>query len=295
VYEEDVDGRGQMSLASMVYFLDRGRLDAIVGAGKVRHFAQWVDDFLITVYRIDGHRRAPVWLGDEVHVLTKLHRISSHRAGCRQLIVGTGGEVFFEAEVELLFLTRTRELSPVPENYPAGDGLPIAADLRRRRMLEMGPDSHFPFRSTYGVFYADSDTQGHTFHGVYARMCRRAWLEVTAAAWPGVPAAQWLARHSVVESRLDIRYARSSFLNDQLEVRTGLRQLSPDCLVLDHRIVSLNSGEIVADAMVDLQYLDAAGQPQPFPEEIVVPYVKLLPPGEDWPPRRRRGPRRSGK
>jgi acyl-CoA thioester hydrolase len=281
VYEDDVDGRGQMSLAAMVRFLDRGRVDAIAGVDNSGTFASWLNEFYVTVYRIDGHRLAPAVLGDEVHVLTSLRRISSHRAGCDQRIVGSNGEVLFDAVVELLFLNQSRELVPVPEAYPDGQGTTAPADLRRRKPVEFGPDSHFPYRSTYRVYYEDTDAQGITYHATYARFCRRAWQELTAIAWPEVPAMQWLARHPLTASRLDIRYARATFLNDWLEVRTGLRQLQPDCLALDHRIVSRDSGAIVADAIIDLQYRDAAGCPQPFPESIVAPYLKLLPPGDD--------------
>jgi acyl-CoA thioesterase FadM len=88
-----------------------------------------------------------------------------------------------------------------------------------------------------------------------------------------------MQRNRINVARLDIRYLKSTRLGDRLEVRTGARQLSSHTLAFDQRIVLVDDGTVVADAITDVECRDENERPAPIPQLIVDAYFEALPPG----------------
>jgi prolycopene isomerase len=280
IYGDDMNSRGFVDASAYLRFIDRGRTEAIEAICRDTGEASWLAAYVVQVYRIDSNCATTARLGDRLEIRTGLRKTSSHRAAFDQQIVRLAtGEVVVDAVVEVLFLGSNRTLVPVPESFPGGPVELQGPSHNRREPVEFGDDSHFPFRARFRVYYEDTDCQGITYHVSYARFCQRALFELTRALWPEMSMRAWMQRNRINVARLDIRYLKSTRLGDRLEVRTGARQLSSHTLAFDQRIVLVDDGTVVADAITDVECRDENERPAPIPQLIVDAYFEALPPG----------------
>ncbi len=280
VFGDDMNSRGFADASAYLRYMDRGRVEAIEEICRDSDEESWRSAYVVQVYRIDTQCSTIARLGDQLQVRTGLRKMSSHRAAFDQEIVKLAtGEVLADAVVEVLFLAEDEGLVPVPESLPGGNSEVQGPDHNRREPVEFGDDSHFPFLSRFRVFYEDTDCQGITYHVSYARFCERALFELTRTLWPEMPIRPWMQRIRMNVARLDIRYLKSTQLGDRLEVRTGARQLSSHTIAFDQRIVLLDEGTVVADAITDVECRDQNEQAIRIPPLLVDAYFEALPPG----------------
>lgn len=279
VFGDEMNSRGFADASAYVRYMDRGRVEAIEQICHDAGTASWLEEYVVNVYRIDAHTVTTAKLGHRLDVRTGLRKTSSHRAAFDQLIVDlTTGDVVVDSVVEVLFLNQDRRLVPVPDSFPDTFDDKGPPSHERREPVEFSDDSHFPFRARFRVYFEDTDAQGITYHVSYLRFCERALFELTRAAWPEMSMNTWMARNRMNVARLDIRYLKATTLGDWLEVRTGARQLSTDRLAFDQRIVLADTGQVVADAITDVECRDEHEQPAPIPALIVDAYFETLPP-----------------
>jgi acyl-CoA thioester hydrolase len=270
VYGNDLNSRGYADASAYLRYMDRGRLETIeeicVRAGK----GSWLDQFVVNVYRIEARCATVVGIGERLEVRTGLRRTSTHRAAFDQRIFNVRtGDLVVDAIVEVLFLDHDLKLVPVPPELPLSQfaAPDFAAD--RTKPVPFAAEDVFPFRTRYRVYFEDTDTQMITYHVSYVRFCERALFDLIRTVWPDLGEATWMRRYRSSVSRLDIRYLKATKLGDWLSMRSGILKVTPERVTFGQRIVHESTGEVVADAITDVEFRDEREQLAPVPLQIV--------------------------
>ena len=145
--------------------------------------------------------------------------------------------------------------------------------MARIRSLRTKPvpftvDDVFPFRSRYRVYFEDTDVQKITYHVSYVRFCERALFDMIRTVWPDLGEATWMRRYRSSVSRLDIRYLKATTLGDWLSARTGIVRVDERRVTFAQRLVLEGTGEVVADAITDVEFRDNDEQLVPVPVQL---------------------------
>jgi acyl-CoA thioester hydrolase len=250
--------------------MDRGRVEAIEDICGEASRDSWLDRYVVNVYRMGAHFGSPTKLGDQLEVRTGLRKRSTHRAAFDQrVVVPATGEVVVDSVVEVLFLGPGNQLAPVPEELSGRivEGSP--PHLETLLPSPFGKEDLFPWRRRFRVYFEDTDAQGIAYHVSYVRFCERALTELLCVSQEQGTRQEWLERHPSHLTRLQIRYLQASRLGDRLEVRTGGRPLSESELALEQRIVRIEDGTVLANAIVQIEFRDESGASAPVPPSIV--------------------------
>lgn len=269
VYGNDLNSRGHADASAYLRYMDRGRLEAIericAGAGR----ASWLRDYVVNVYRIEARCATVVGMGNRLEVRTGLRSISTHRAAFDQRIFNLAtGDLVVDAIVEVLFLDQEMKLVPVPPELPASAFAPPDLSRDRTPPVPFSVDDVFPFRTRYRVYFEDTDVQKITYHVSYVRFCERALFDLIRTVWPDLGEASWMRRYRSSVSRLDIRYLKATTLGDWLSARTGIVRVSEKYVTFAQRLVLEGTGEVVADALTNVEFRDTAEQLVPVPIQL---------------------------
>ncbi len=138
-----------------------------------------------------------------------------------------------------------RALAALPEDLP-----PILAQDRPDEI-----DPAFPQRVQARVFQDAVGPDGLLGPCAALRFLDRGRVEACEATCSATEQEDWLHRYLVNVYRLDVRFPAPAPLGSQLEIRTGLRQVSSHRAVFDQRIVA-QDGDIAAEASVEVTFLD---------------------------------------
>jgi acyl-CoA thioester hydrolase len=122
----------------------------------------------------------------------------------------------------------------------------------------------FPFTHRLEVRFRDCDSMGHVNHAVYftyLEQCRFAlWRHLYGTS--GLPGAGTIMAHAECD------YRAPAFVNDALDVRVRVADISRSSFALVYEIVNATSGQRLADGKtVIVTYDYAAGRSMPIPAE----------------------------
>jgi len=255
--ELDIFGAGRPS--ECLRYLDRGRVESIDAVCTAAEKESWLSRYVLNVYRIDIRKLEPARAGERLTVLTGLRKTSSHRSAFDQKIVRPEtGEEIADAVVEVLFLDLDKQLVPIPDEFPGGVSKG-PAKLPPLKPIPFSNESHFTHRTRFRVYYEDTDAQGIAYHVTQLRFCERALFELLRPALPAQPGAEATAAAFRI-SRIDIRYLKAALLGDRLEVRTGVRKEPGRSFLIDQRVVSRASADVVSDTIIKLEFGDGTEQ-----------------------------------
>lgn len=269
VFGDDLNSRGVASASAFLRYMDRGRVEAIEALCREAGEGSWLERFEVNVYRLEADFADVASFGDLLEVETGLRKTSSHRASFDQRIVAqSSGAVLVDAVVEVLFLDGGRELVPVPGELATSEVPGPRLEPLKFNRLPFGDEALFPFRKPFRVYYEDTDAQTITYHVSYVRFCERALFALVHSLWPEVSSADWMRRYKANVSKIDIRYLRSSGLGDRLEVRTGGLGLTSHRIGLVQRVVAEGTGQVIADASVEVEFRDEHNRPAPVPPHV---------------------------
>lgn len=119
--------------------------------------------------------------------------------------------------------------------------------------------------TTLTVRSYELDAYGHVNNAVYLNYLEYARIRFLKAT--GFPYDEFRELgYGLVVSRIDIRYRRPAFLEDELTVVTASISRGRMKGSLEQKI--LKGDEIVVQAMVDYATVDSAGRPAPLPAEL---------------------------
>ena len=268
VYGDELNSRGNADLSSYLRYLDRARMEAIEeicgGMG-----ASWHRDYQIKVYRIEARCATVTRLADRLEVRTGARRISGHRASFDQRIINLRtGRVICDAAVEVLFLDNEDNFVPIPDGLINTDDAVPNFEMDRHEPLPFKYEDQFPFRTRFRVYFEDTDLQAIMFHVSYVRYCERALFDLVQSIWPDVSTNVWMTRTNATLARIDIRYLKAAQLGTRLEVRTALMDMDVRKISFGQRIVNIESGDVLADVITDVEFRDPQGNYFPVPKQI---------------------------
>jgi prolycopene isomerase len=149
--------------------------------------------------------------------------------------------------------------STVPSIAPPGIGAAQPFD-----------DEHYRYRQQVMVFGDDMNSRGFADPSSYFRYMDRGRVEAIEEICRSAGRESWLDRYIVNVYRIDAACAPVSGLADLLEVRTGIRKTSTHRAAFDQRIVNETRGDLVADAVVEVLFLDENRSLVPVPDELPV-------------------------
>ncbi len=269
VYGDELNSRGNADASSYLKYMDRARMEAIETICKEAGSTSWMDEYQIKIYRIEARCATVIRLADNLEVRTGLRKISNHRASFDQRIINTHtGVDVVDAVVEVLFLNSDDQLVPVPKELNSDDDdIPSVAN-EKIEMLPFNNDELFPFRTRFRVYFEDTDLQGIMFHVSYVRYCERAMFDLIRSIWPDVSLNKWMTNTNATVAKIDIRYLQATVLGERLEVRTSLLDMDSSKLRFGQRIVRMNDGVVVADAVTDVEFRDGQGSTLGVPKQI---------------------------
>ncbi len=266
VYGYDVDHNCEVTPQAYLRFMDRGRFEAIekiclsLGLND-----SWLTKYIINVYKISARFLAAGHMGEELNIISSLHKTSSHRAAFLQQVKNLNGDLLAEAIVELLFLNMERELVPVPEELPASrETLPHFEPMLVP--VPFGKSEHYSFKMPVRVYYENTDAQGITYHVAYFNFCERAFAESLKKAIDSSRLSLWLANNPLKIKRQINRYMNASHIGDKLEVLVGYRPFNETTFILDQRIIDA-AGTVCTDMLTEVQFIKN-GFLMPIPEAV---------------------------
>ncbi len=129
-------------------------------------------------------------------------------------------------------------------------------------------DEYYRFRISVNVYGDDLNSRGNADTSSYFRYMDRGRVEAIEAICLEADKESWLREYVVNVYRIDADCATIVGLGHRLEVQTGVRRISSHRASFDQRIVNLGTGEVVADAMVEVLFLDDERRLVPVPDEL---------------------------
>jgi len=269
VYGDELNSRGNTDASSYLKYMDRARMEAIEEICRTQGKKPWMSEYQIKVYRIEARCATVTRLADPLEVRTGIRRISHHRVSFDQRILNRrNNRIVADAAIEVLFLNNQDQLVPCPEGLLNTDDAVPDFKKDRTEPLPFREDEHFPFRSRFRVYFEDTDMQAIMFHVSYVKYCERAMFDLIRSIWPDVSTNVWMSRTNATIARIDIRYLKAALLGERLEVRTTLVDMDARRLCFGQRIINQQTGEVVSDAVTDVEFRDNRGNAFPVPKEI---------------------------
>jgi acyl-CoA thioester hydrolase len=124
------------------------------------------------------------------------------------------------------------------------------------------------------VFGFDLGAQWITAPAAYLRFMDRGRVELIESLCAHTGEESWLTRYTINIYGLDTVFTGLSRFGDRLEVHTSLRQATSHRAAFDQWVYNSNTRDLLVDAVVEVLFLDAAGQLAPVPQSL----AKLLGP-----------------
>lgn len=117
-------------------------------------------------------------------------------------------------------------------------------------------------RTSYKVYYEDTDCLGMVYHANYLKYLERGRTEYVAHH--GKDIRSWNDEgYYIVVYALQIKFKKAAILGDTLDVNSSFSMISPFRGLFRQRIE--RSGELIVEADVELVCLDRNQQIQEFP------------------------------
>ena len=129
-------------------------------------------------------------------------------------------------------------------------------------------DPHYGFRTSITVFGDDMNSRGFADASAFLRYMDRGRVEAIEEICRTTDEPSWLDAYVVQVYRIDTQCSTIARLGEKLQVRTGLRKMSSHRAAFDQQIVKLATGEVLADAVVEVLFLAEDEGLVPVPETI---------------------------
>ncbi|MCP4678614.1 MAG: FAD-binding protein [Deltaproteobacteria bacterium] len=150
-----------------------------------------------------------------------------------------------------------------------GDLIKDEIEKRSIALGDLDPDDdYYRYRLKVRVFGDDMNSKGNADASSYLRYMDRGRVEAIEEVCRKVGKESWLKEFIVNVYRIDAECAIVVGLGDWLEVQTGLRKTSSHRAAFDQRIVRKATGEVVADAVIEVLFLNDERHLVPVPEEL---------------------------
>lgn len=168
----------------------------------------------------------------------------------------------------MLFLDEESQLAPVPQNLSRQIGSTRSAKRDPIIFPAANPEERYPYEVPFRVYFEDTDTQEIAYHATYARFSEGALVESFFNIRPLDSVGVFMDPNYIHLSRLGMRFLRAARLGDRLLVRTRGRQTSPGEVLVEQQIVLQESGQVAAQVVTEVGFVDQEGRRQRMPEPL---------------------------
>ncbi len=131
---------------------------------------------------------------------------------------------------------------------------------------------HENFFHKVKVYYEDTDSGGVVYYANYLRYLERARTEALFSIGYSNNKIQEEFDALIIVKSCNIEYRKSSFLEDELTVRSFVKSITKTSFFMNQIITK--EDDIIVEAQVHLVFVDKKGKPKKIPDEI---YSKFKP------------------
>ena len=131
---------------------------------------------------------------------------------------------------------------------------------------------HENFFHKVKVYYEDTDSGGVVYYANYLRYLERARTEALFSIGYSNKKIQKEFDALIIVKSCNIEYRKSSFLEDELTVRSFVKSITKTSFFMNQIITK--EDDIIVEAQVHLVFVDKKGKPKKIPDEI---YSKFKP------------------
>ena len=131
---------------------------------------------------------------------------------------------------------------------------------------------HENFFHKIKVYYEDTDSGGVVYYANYLRYLERARTEALFSIGYSNNKIQEEFDALIIVKSCNIEYRKSSFLEDELTVRSFVKSITKTSFFMNQIITK--EDDTIVEAQVHLVFVDKKGKPKKIPDEI---YLKFKP------------------
>ena len=131
---------------------------------------------------------------------------------------------------------------------------------------------HENFFHKLKVYYEDTDSGGVVYYANYLKFLERARTEALYSIGYSNKKIKDQFEALIIVKSCNIEYKKSSFLEDELLVRSFVKSISRTSFFMNHIITK--DKDIIVEAQVHLVFINNKGKPIKIPDEI---YSKFKP------------------
>tara|TARA_B100000614_G_scaffold115223_1_gene103502 strand:+ start:406 stop:828 length:423 start_codon:yes stop_codon:yes gene_type:complete len=125
---------------------------------------------------------------------------------------------------------------------------------------------HENFFHKVKVYYEDTDSGGVVYYANYLRYLERARTEALFSIGYSNNKIQKEFDALIIVKSCNIEYRKSSFLEDELTVRSFVKSITKTSFFMNQIITK--EDDIIVEAQVHLVFVDKKGKPKKIPAEI---------------------------
>ena len=131
---------------------------------------------------------------------------------------------------------------------------------------------HENFFHKLKVYYEDTDSGGVVYYANYLKFLERARTEALNSIGYSNKKIKDDFKSLIIVKTCNIEYKKSSYLEDELSVRSFVKSISKTSFFMNQIIT--RGDDIIVEAQVHLVFVDKKGKPMKIPEQI---YTKFKP------------------
>ena len=131
---------------------------------------------------------------------------------------------------------------------------------------------HENFFHKLKVYYEDTDSGGVVYYANYLKFLERARTEALNSIGYSNKKIKDDFKSLIIVKTCNIEYKKSSYLEDELSVRSFVKSISKTSFFMKQIIT--RGDDIIVEAQVHLVFVDKKGKPMKIPEQI---YTKFKP------------------
>lgn len=245
VYPDDTNYTKTAKSTAYLRILDRARVELGNQSEKLRELKPLLDECHVNLYQIIIKIYNYAGLDKMLSIRSGFRKNTSHRAAVDQVIYDENGKVLAEAISDIMFVEKTGGLIELPDAYQGNVELPFDLGKSKLPKILFADKAHYTNTNKYTIYYEDTDAQGIVYNVSYVKLCEKAFWDIKDTIYPTKEAI--VAR----PSRIEIRFAKSSALGDELSILSGSRIIDDNCFVVDYRIINESTNEILSEVYME--------------------------------------------
>ena len=128
------------------------------------------------------------------------------------------------------------------------------------------------FKSSFNVYYEDTDAGGVVYYANYLKFLERARTEALFSIGYSNKKIKENFGSLIIVKACNIEYKKSAHLEDELTIRSFVKSITKTSFFMNQIITKAD--DIIVEAQVHLVFVNTDGKPVKIPDEI---YSKLKP------------------